>query len=89
MVVIKTKYINRNGAGFIRANAKGMLSDKGFTATIPYPHELSGVDVHFKAVQALIVKHELDWDTTGMGYGSDEKGDYFFTFAQSTVDRNI
>jgi len=23
MVVIKTKYINRNGAGFIRANAKG------------------------------------------------------------------
>ena len=88
MVVIKTKYITKsNGAGGIKASAKGMISDKGFTVTIPYPHELSGVDVHFKAVQALITKYELDWDTKGMGYGSDEKGDYFFTFAQSTVDR--
>lgn len=80
MVIIKTKCLsptNHNGAR-IKASANG------FTATIPYPHAESYEIAHFEAVKALVAKHNLDWDITNMGYGSDNDG-YYFTFKHSVM----
>ena len=80
MVIIKTKHIaptNTRGAR-IKAEANG------FTVTIAYPYAQSYELAHYEAVKALIAKHELDWDISNMGYGSDNNG-YYFTFASSTL----
>ena len=80
MVIIKTKCLrptNHNGTR-IKASANG------FTATIPYPHAESYEIAHFEAVKALVAKHNLDWDITNMGYGSDNDG-YYFTFKHSVM----
>lgn len=81
MVVIKTKYIEPTNTRGSRIKA----SANGFTVTISYDYSLSDVHVHFKAVEALIEKHDLDWDVSNMGYGSDNEG-YYFTFKHSVME---
>jgi hypothetical protein len=88
MIAIHTKYIsctNTRGSR-IKAYTVGFGDSKGFTATISYPHELSGVAVHFEAVKALVAKNSLAWDLTDMRYGdsADGKG-YSFCFDASKV----
>ena len=80
MVIIKTKYINPTNTRGSRIAAEA----NGWKVSIPYPHELSGEMVHYEAVKALIKKHQLDWDITKMGYGSDNQG-YYFTFSSSVL----
>lgn len=89
MQAIHTKYIgptNSRGSRIKAYTADGM-GFKGFTATIPYPHQLSGVACHFEAVKALIEKNGLDWNTTGMRYGDSADGRGFsFCFDCSKVE---
>jgi hypothetical protein len=88
MIAIHTKYLsptNTRGAR-IKAYTSGYGDIKGFTATIGYPHELSGVDCHFKAVKAMIEANNLDWNTDGMRYGDSADGRGFsFCFDHSKV----
>ena len=81
MLAITTKYIPATNTRGSRIKAQ---ADK-FTVTIPYPHELSGHKVHFKAVESLIEKYNLDWDIRNMRYGATMKGGYVFCFDASTV----
>jgi hypothetical protein len=88
MVGIHTKYIapsNVRGSR-IKAYTADWGDCKGFSVTIPYDHSLDGVNVHFKAVKALVEKHNLDWNLDGMRYGdsSDGRG-YSFCFDCSKV----
>lgn len=89
MIAIHTKYIgasNTRGSK-IKAYTAGGMGFKGFTATISYPHELSGVACHFEAVKALIEKNKLDWKTDGMRYGDSADGrGYSFCFDASKVE---
>ena len=88
MIAIHTKYIGPSNVrgSRIKAYTASWGDRKGFEVTIPYPHELSGVEVHFKAVKALIAKHGLDWDTEGMRYGDSADGRGFcFCFDCSKV----
>jgi hypothetical protein len=80
MVIIKTKYLNPTNTRGSRITAEA----NGWKVSIPYPHELSGEMVHYEAVKALIEKHQLDWDISNMGYGSDNQG-YYFTFSSSIL----
>ena len=88
MLAIHTKYIgptDTRGAR-IKAYTAACGDRKGFTVTIPYPYDLSYERVHFKAVQFLIEKHNLDWDTAAMRYGDSADGKGFvFCFANSIV----
>ncbi len=88
MVGIHTKYIapsNVRGSR-IKAYTADWGDRKGFSVTIPYDYSLDGVNVHFKAVKALVEKHNLDWNLDGMRYGdsSDGRG-YSFCFDCSKV----
>ena len=80
MVIIKTKHLSptNNRGARIKAEANG------FTVTIPYPYDESNELSHYEAVKALITKHNLNWDITNMGYGSDNAG-YYFTFSSSVI----
>jgi len=80
MVIIKTKYLGATNSRGSRIKAEA----NGWSATIPYPHHLSYEFAHFEAVKALVKKHNLDWDITNMGYGSDNHG-YYFTFSNSVI----
>jgi hypothetical protein len=80
MVIIKTKYLSPTNTRGSRIKA----SANGFTVTISYDYALNDEAVHYKAVQALVAKHNLDWDITNMGYGSDNSG-YYFTFNHSVM----
>lgn len=88
MIAIHTKYIgpsNTRGAR-IKAYTADWGTSKGFTATVPYDHALSGVNVHFEAVKALVAKHQLDWKLDGMRYGDSADGrGYSFCFDNSKV----
>lgn len=71
MQAIITKYLsatNNRGSRIKATCAAG-------SATIGYPHELSGMDCHAKAAYALIAK--LHWDYKLMG-GQLPSGDYAF-----------
>lgn len=89
MIAIHTKYIgptNTRGSR-VKAYTCGAGSIKGFEVTIPYPHELSGEQVHFAAVKALVKKHNLNWNLEGMRYGDSADGRGFsFCFDHSKVD---
>ena len=88
MIAIHTKFIpctNTRGSR-IKAYTVGFGDHKGFTATISYPHELSGVACHFEAVKALVAKNKLDWTLDGMRYGDSADGKGFsFCFDASKV----
>jgi hypothetical protein len=88
MIAIHTKYISPTNTRGARIKAyTAAIGGKGFAATIPYPYDLSYEAVHFKAVKALIEKHNLDWDTTAMRWSdsADGKG-YVFCFAHSIIE---
>ena len=88
MIAIHTKYIsatNTRGSRIKAYTCNGM-GLKGFTATIAYPHELSGAACHFEAVKELIKKNGLDWNTDGMSYGDSADGKGFsFCFECSKI----
>lgn len=81
MVIIKTKFLSPTNTKSSRIKAEA----NGWSVTIPYPHEKSFEYAHFEAVKALIAKHNLDWDISRMGFGSDDTG-YYFTFASSVIN---
>lgn len=84
MIAIHTKYIGPTNSRGSRIKA---YTVSGFSATIPYPYELSYEKCHFEAVKALVAKHNLDWDLSNMRYGdsADGKG-YSFCFDVSKVE---
>jgi hypothetical protein len=83
MQAIHTKYIPCTNTKGSRIKA---YTASGFSATIDYPHELSGHLCHFEAVKALVSKNKLIWPLADMRYGdsADGKG-YSFTFDASKV----
>ena len=80
MKIIKTKYVKPTDTKGSRIKAIA----GGFSVTVPYDCSLSDVDLHYSAVKALVLKHNLDWDISDMGYGSDNAG-YYFTFNDAKV----
>ena len=88
MIAIHTKFLpatNTTGSR-IKAYTPSWGDRKGFTATVPYNHALSGHLVHFEAVKELIRKNNLNWSTDGMRYGDSADGKGFtFCFDNSRV----
>ena len=88
MIAIHTKFIpatNTKGSR-IKAYTADWGDRKGFSATIPYPHQLSYELTHFEAVKALVKKHNLDWNLEDMRYGDSADGrGYCFCFDCSKV----
>lgn len=82
MIAIQTKYLGPTDTRGSRIKA---WTSSGFSATISYPHELSHELCHFAAVQALVAKHNLDWDLTDMRFGGTERG-YVFCFANAIFE---
>jgi len=80
MTIIKTKFLSPTNSRGSRIKAMA----NGFTVTIPYPYAKSYELAYYEAVKALVEKHNLDWDISNMGHGSDEDG-YYFTFKHSTL----
>lgn len=74
LVMIQTKFLgptNTKGSR-IRAWARD-----GFSLTIPYPHELTGLACHYYAAQQMIERHKLDWIISDGGWLPN--GDAAFT----------
>jgi hypothetical protein len=86
MIAIQTKYISPTNTRGSRIKAF-VSSDMGhnLSVVIPYDHSLNCERLHFKAVQALIKKHKLDWDTSNMRFGGVKNG-YVFCFNNSKVE---
>ena len=86
MIAIQTKYISPTNTKGSRIKA-WVDSDMGhhFSITIPYDHSLRCELLHFKAVESLIKKHNLDWDTKNMRFGGVKNG-YVFCFNDSKVE---
>ena len=80
MVIIKTKVLPATNYRGCRIAA----SANGFKDVISYPFALSSEKAHFEAVKSLVARHDLPWDLSNMGYGSDDHG-YYFTFNHSTM----
>jgi hypothetical protein len=84
MLAIHTKFIpatNRKGS---RIRAK---SDNGHSVIVSRNDSLDGHLVHFEAVKALIIKHQIiGGDVSNMCFGgsSDGKG-FTFVFCESKV----
>ena len=81
MIAIQTKVLP--GTETKGTKIKAWTSNKQ-SVTIPYPHEYSNERAHFEAVQALVVKHKLEWDLSSMRWGGVDHG-YVFCFADSIV----
>lgn len=73
MKTIQTKYI---GSSNVRGARIKAFDCDGNSVTIPYPHELSGEDVHRKAAEAL--RDKMQWD--GELIGGSIKSGYVFVF---------
>lgn len=85
MQAIHTKYMPATNTRGSRIKA---YTHSGFTASIPYPHDLSFEMGHFAAVQELVRKHGLDWDLSDMRYGDSADGrGYVFCFARSVIGK--
>lgn len=82
MIAIQTKYLPPTATRGSRIKA---WTCTGHSVTIDYPHELSHECGHYKAVQELIKKHNLNWDISDMRYGGISGG-YVFCFANSVVN---
>jgi hypothetical protein len=81
MIAIQTKYLGPTNS----RGARIIASAKRFKVTIPFPYELEYVAGHFKAVEALVDKYQLDWDLNGLRYVDTEHG-LVFCFDASKVD---
>lgn len=76
MKAILTKYISPSNTRGARIKAYDMDNN---SATISYPYELSGEDVHRAAACALITK--MQWNPKPM-VGGEIPGGYAFVFVQ-------
>ncbi len=76
MKAIETKYLPCTNTRGSRIKA---FTEGGNQITIPYPHELSGVDVHAKAAVELCIK--MGWKGKLISGGT--KNGYVFVFSQS------
>jgi len=76
MQAITTKYIGPSNVKGSRIKAS---CDAG-SITIPYPHELSGQDVHAKAAMALVRK--LKWNNYGTWVCGGVGSGYVFCLVQ-------
>jgi hypothetical protein len=89
MFAIHTKYLSltKTRGPRIKAYTSGSTYMKGFAVTIAYPNQtLERVSAHFKAVMALVEKHDLQVDTDNMRYGDSADGKGFsFCFDHSKV----
>ena len=90
MIAIHTKYLPATNTRGARIKAYTCVffnrNDSRFQITIPYDYSLDRVNVHFKAVKALVSKHKLDWNLENMRYGDSADGRGFsFCFADSKV----
>ena len=89
MIAIQTKYIGKTNHKPSRIKA---FTCSGYSCVIRYndsnnrDYELSEVDLHFKAVRALVEKHKLNWNVSIMNYGGVKDG-YVFTFHDSIVEK--
>ena len=81
MIAIQTKYIGATNHKPSRIKA---FTCNGHSCVIARDYELNEVDLHFKAVRALVEKHKLNWDISKMNYGG-VKGGFVFTFPSSVV----
>ena len=81
MIAIETKYLSATDYKPTRIKA---FTCNGHSCTIPFDYGLSHEKLHFKAVQAMVKKYDLDWNISTMNYGG-VKGGYVFTFPSSTV----
>lgn len=88
MIAIFTKYIPCSNTLGPRIKAYTDNGYHSFSVTIPYPHENSFELAHFQAVKALVKKHGLDWNLSGMRQGGYSRG-YVFCFNHSTVDERV
>ena len=79
MKAINTVY---NGPTNTRGSRITASDEDGNRITIPYPHELSGMDVHAKAAVALCNK--MGWK--GTLHGGGLKDCYVFVFAPTKPD---
>ena len=70
--LIRTRYLPPTNT----RGSKIKASCRAGSITIPYPHELSGADVHVQALEALIKKLKLDWGNEFI-IGEDDQGCYF------------
>lgn len=81
MIAIQTKYLpptNTRGA-----RIKAWVQD-GQSVIVPYDYSLSGVHVHFAAVEELGKRCGLDVEAREMRYGVTERG-YVFCFSRSVL----
>ena len=85
MIASQTKYICPTNTRGSRIKA---FTESGFTVTIPYDHSLNYERVHFKAVQELVKKHDLQWDIENMTFGGVKNG-YVFCFNHSVVGGSL
>ena len=85
MIAIQTKYICPTNTRGSRIKA---FTKYGFSVTIPYDHSLNNEKVHFKAVQELVKKHDLQWDIENMTFGGVKNG-YVFCFKHSVVGGSL
>ena len=76
MSAIRTKYHGPTDTRGARVSA----SVPGHRAYIPYPHELSGMDVHEAAARALLAK--LGYPAAAKLIGADIRGGYVFVGAE-------
>ena len=86
MIAIQTKYLPHTNTKSSRI--KAWISARPWSITIPYDYSGSHEMPHFRAVQALIEKHKLDWDLNNMRFGGVENG-YVFCFDRSIVSKSI
>lgn len=72
MQAIETKYLPPTNTRGSRIKA---TSASGLSVTVPYPHELSGMECHWEAARALVAK--LGWGDSEYVAGGT-KGGYVF-----------
>jgi len=86
MIAIQTKFLpctNTKGA-----RVKAWACGRTWSVTIPYDYSGSNETAHYRAVQAFIEKHKLEWDLTNMRFGDVENG-YVFCFQNSIVRESL
>jgi hypothetical protein len=86
MIAIQTKFLSStNTKG---ARVKAWACGRDWSVTIPYDYSGSHEMPHYRAVQALIEKHNLYWDLNNMRFGGVENG-YVFCFDASKVSESL
>jgi len=88
MIAIQTKYLSPTNTKGARIKAFATNRPLNWGVTIPYDYSESHEMPHFRAVQALIKKHKLEWDLNNMRFGGIDNG-YVFCFDKSIVKESM